>query len=344
MAGAVALLSTAACDMPTAAPIVEQRWVVPGETSRIAVATLLPSGVSILPDSSGFTLSAAMATVARPLSADCALCVSGNGLTGPKPALLVNASMSSVLASDISSATLTGGSLAFSVTNNYNFDPLRPNGNAAPYGSAVITVSNGLTVLGTMTLDGSAHALAANGGKLDVNIPLLGGISGSTPVSVSIAVNSPEGAPVLMDASRTISASAIPQNLKVANALVSVAGRTLSSSSDIDFSDVGDGIADRTQKGALLLAIENPFAVTSALTVKLQPQGGDLIVKSVPLGTGNTTQTIEFTKDELKKLFGHNVHVTISGLANSASGPVSVTPRQAVVVKTRFDLTLSVGG
>jgi len=343
-AGAVALMTMAACDLPTAAPIVEQRWIVPGATSRIAVATLLPAGVSILPDSSGFTLNAAMATVARPLSDDCALCVAGNGFTGLKPAMVINAAMSSKLASDISSATLTGGLLALSVTNNYTFDPLRPNGSVGPFGTAVVTVSNGLTVLGTVTLDGSEHSLAANGGKLDVNIPLAGGIAGATPVSVSIAVNSPEGAAVTMDASRTISANATPTNLKLTNALISVAGRTLRSTSDVDFSDVGEGITDRAQKGALLLNIDNPFALTSSLTVMLQPDGGEVMVKSVPLGTGNTLQTINFTRDELKKLFGHNVHVTISGLASATAGPVSVTPKQAVVVTTRFDLTLSVGG
>lgn len=148
----------------------------------------------------------------------------------------------------------------------------------------------------------------------------------------------------MMDANRTISANATPTNLKVTNALISVAGRTLSSTSDMDFSNVGDGIAERSRKGALLLNIDNPFAVTSALSVKLQPEGGDLIVKSVPLGTGKTTQSIDFSREELKKLFGHKVHVTISGLANASAGPVSVTPKQAVVVTTRFDLTLSVGG
>lgn len=343
-AAAVALLATAGCDLPTVAPIVEQRWIVPGETSRIAVATLLPAGVSILSDSSGFTVNADMATVARPLSADCALCVIGNGFTGLKPAMVVNASMTTQLASDISSATLTSGSIALSITNNYTFDPLRPNGSVGPFGTAVITVSSGINVLGTLTLDGSAHAIAANGGKLDVSIPLVGGISGGTPVSVSMSVNSPQGAAVAMDASRTITANATPTNLKVANALISVAGRTLTSTSDVDFSDVGDGIADRTQKGALLLNIDNPFAVTSTLSVRLQSEGGELIVKSVPLGTGRTSHSIEFSREELKKLFGHNVHVTISGLASASAGPVSVTPKQAVVVTMRFDLTLSVGG
>lgn len=338
------LIAATACDVPTAAPIVEQRWIVPGETSRIAVASLLPAGVSILPDSSAFTLNGDMATVTRILSDDCAECAAANGVMGTKPAILVHASMSSSLSSDISAATLTSGSLALNVTNNYTFDPLRPNGNVAPYGTATITVSNGGTVLGTMVIDGATQALPANGGKLNVNIPLAGGVSGTTPVSVSMSVNSPEGTPVTMDATRTISANATPTNLRVTNALISVAGRTLSSTSEVDFSDVGETIADRTQHGALLLNIENPFMVTSALSVKLSPDSGAAIVKSVALGTGNTTRSIEFSKDELKRLFGRKVTITISGPADASSGTISVSPKQAVVVKTRFDLTLSVGG
>lgn len=344
IASATALLGASACDMPTSAPILEQRWIVPGETSRITVASLLPSGVSILPDSSGFTLSGGMATIARPLSDDCSLCVQADGMLGLKPALVVNASLNSSVAADVSQATLMGGSLMLNITNNYTFDPLRPNGNAAPYGTATITVSNGGTTLGTMTVNGATQSLTANGGKLALNIPLAGGISGSTPVSVTVKLNSPEGTAVTMDASRTINANATPMNLKISNALVSVAGRTLTSTSDVDFSDISETISDRAQKGALLLDIQNPFDVTSQLRVTLAPDNGDPIVKSVALATGNTTRSIDFTQDELKRLFGHNVKVTISGPAHSQSGNVTVSPTQAVVVKTRFDLSLSVGG
>jgi hypothetical protein len=343
--GAVALVALTGCDLPpTSAPIIEQRWIVPGETSRITVASLLPSGVAILPDSSGFTLSAAQATVTRTLAQDCAECSATQGITVKKPALLVNASLSSSLASDVSSATLTGGSLAVTITNNYLFDPIRPNGNVAPYGTATIIVSNGGTTIGTLVVDGATHALTANGGQLNLNVPLAGPVSGSTPVSVSMRVNSPEGTPVQMDANRTLSVNATPTNLKVSNASVAVVGRTLTSTTNVDFSDIEGGIADRTSKGALLLNIENPFDVTSTLTVQLRPDGGDPINKTVTLATGSSERRIEFTKEELQQLFGHNVTITINGPASSASGTISVSPKQAVVVKTRFDLSLSIGG
>ncbi|MGV3709377.1 MAG: hypothetical protein ACO1Q7_11090 [Gemmatimonas sp.] len=341
----VALVALAGCDLPpTSAPIIEQRWIVPGETSRITVASLLPSGVSILPDSSGFTLSAAQATVTRTLAQDCAECSATQGSTTKKPALLVNASLASSLAADISSATLTGGSLAVTLTNNYLFDPLRPNGNVAPYGSATITVSNGGTTIGTLVVDGATHALVANGGQLNLSVPLSGPVSGSTPVSVSVRMNSPEGTAVHMDANRTLSVNATPTNLKVANATVAVVGRTLTSTTDVDFSDIDGGISDRTQKGALLLSIENPFDVTSTLQVQLRPDGGDPINKTVALVAGSSERRIEFTKEELQQLFGHRVTISITGPAASASGSISVSPKQAVVVKTRFDLSLSVGG
>lgn len=338
------LLASAACDVPTSAPIIQQRWIVPAQTSRITVASLLPSGVSILPDSSGFTLTAGSSNVTRQLSDDCTQCTVNNGLMGIKPAMTVTASTSSVLAADIASATLTGGSIALNITNNYTFDPLRPNGNAAPYGTATITVSNGSTVLGSVEINGATQSLVANGGVLNVNVPLSGVVSGATPVSVMMSVVSPEGTPVAMDASRTIAVVATPVNLKVARANVSLAGRTLSSSSTFDLGNIDDAIIKRIEGGALQLNVDNPFILTSALTVRLQPDGGAAITKQVTLDVGATSPSIAFTKDELHALVGHKVTVTMSGSASSPTGTVSVQPKQAVAVVSHFDITLSVGG
>jgi hypothetical protein len=343
LSGLLALSLGAACDIPTEAPIIDQRWVVPSQTSRISVANLLPAGVSILADSSGFTVSAATASVTRPLSADCAACAAGNGFTGPKPAFTATATMSTSLPVDIGSATLTGGSLVLNVTNNYTFDPLRPNGASAPFGNAVITVTNGSTSLGTTTIDGSTTALNANGGTLSLTIPLAGTISGATPVAVTVTVNSPAGGAVLMDASRTISVTATPTNLKVASANVSVAGRSLSSSTSFDLTGVSSTITDHVLAGAMLLTVVNPFTVTSNLTVTLQPSGGAAIVKNVTLGVGTTTQSIQFTQNEIKALLGHNLSITYTGAATATAGPVNISPKQAVVVTSKLDISLELG-
>src|SRR5947208_1754771 len=94
-AAATAVLG--ACTIPTDAPVTDVRWVVPAPTTRIAVASVLPAGVSILPDSSAFAIIVPPTTVTRQLSQDCAACVAANGLTVPKPAFQANASAATAL-------------------------------------------------------------------------------------------------------------------------------------------------------------------------------------------------------------------------------------------------------
>lgn len=348
LAGGMPLALLAACGLPTEvpkAPIIDVRWVVPTQSTRITVANLLPSGVTILSDSSGFTVSAANASITRALSLDCATCVALLGLSAPKPAFVASASASTSLPVDIVSATLlTGGTLQINVTNNYTFDPLKPNGASAPFGYVVITVSNGATVLGKDSVDGATIPLPSNGGTLARSIPLAGTISGSSPVTVLMTLNSPAGSSVLMDASRTISVTATPTNLKVASANVAVANRQVNSSSTIDLAGVDSMIINHVQNGSLLFTIVNPFTVTGTLSAKLTPQGGATITKTVALATGNSTAKIDFTTAELRSLLGHSVTLTYTGAVNATAGAVSISPKQAVVVTTRLDINLEVGG
>ena len=117
----------------------------------------------------------------------------------------------------------------------------------------------------------------------------------------------------------------------------------MSSSTTINLADVDSTIITHVQRGALVLAIVNPFAVTGSLTVKLTPQGGATITKVVPLALNTSTATISLEGPELRSLLGHSVTVSYSGSV-SAIAPVSVSPRQAVVVTSRLDVALQVGG
>lgn len=347
LALAMPLALLAACGLPTEvpkAPILDLRWVVPSQTTRITVANLLPSGVTILPDSSGFTVSAAIASVTRTLSLDCSACVATNGLIAPKPAFVATPSTTTSVPADISSATLTGGTLQVVFNHNYTFDPLRPSvAPASAKGYAVITVSNGTSVIGRDSIDGATTALPANT-PLTRSIPLSGTISGSSPVTVSVSLKSPLGDPVLIDASRTMSVTATPTNLKVASANVAVVNRQVNSSSTFDLAGVDSTIINHVQSGSLLLAMVNPFTVTGTLTAKLTPQGGATITKTVALATGSSTARIDFSNAELKSLLGHSVALTYTGAVNSTAGTVNVSPKQAVIVTTRLDITLEVGG
>ena len=345
--GAMPLVSIVACGLPTEvpkAPLIDERWVVPTQSSRIAVGSLLPNGVTVLPDSSGFTVAIPNSTITRTLSQDCSACVATNGLTAPKPAFVAIASLSSSLPVEITSSALVGGTLQVVMSHNYTFDPLRPNAAAsAAKGYAVITVSNGTTVIGKDSIDGATTAFSPNT-SVTRSIPLTGAITGSSPVTASVVVNSPLGDPVLIDASRTLTATSSAVGLKVASANVTVVGRQFNSTSSIDLSGVDKTVTDHVQSGALLLTLVNPFAVTSTLTVTFSPQGGTNITRTVPLATGNSTVRIDFSAAELKSLLGHKVSLAYTGAVTPTTGSVTISPRQAVIITTRLDVSLQVGG
>jgi hypothetical protein len=284
-------------------------------------------------------------TVTRSLGQDCAQCALLNGLSVPKPAFSANASSSSSLPSDIVAATLTGGALAITVQNGFNFDPLRPSASARGY--VITTITNGSVVIGRDSVDGANAALPA-GGSLTRTVPLSGSVSSAVPVTVSMVINSPAGDPVQMDASRFIVATATPTGLKVATANVAVLNRQVNTISSIDLASVDSAITNKVQSGGLVLSITNPFQVAGILNLRLTPDGGAPINKTVTLSIASaaTTQRVDFSKSELRALLGHTVTMTIAGAvtSNGSNGSTSVSPKQAVVVTSRLDLNIEVGG
>ena len=197
----VALAALAACEIPTAIPQVDERFIAPPQSTTIGVASLLPAGVRLTPDSSAFIVDLPRASLARPLSADCPACAASNGTSVAKPAFVATVALSAALPADIVSAELTAGGVQLVVQNNYTFDPLRPSATAR--GFVVVTVMNGAVVLGRDSVNGATAALPA-GGTLVRNIALSGVINGSSPVTVTLRLVSPAGDPVQMDAGRTL--------------------------------------------------------------------------------------------------------------------------------------------
>ena len=345
---AAILVSAAACGLPTSipdAPIVDVRWVVPSQSARVTVDNLLPSTVAIsVPDSAGFNISASAASVTRTLSQDCSACVALNGLTAPKPAFVATASATTNLPAEISAATIIAGSLQVQVKNGYTFDPLRANPTAgSPNGYAVVTVSSGTSVIGKDSVNGATTALPA-GTTLTRTIPLLGAITGTQPLTIAMSMNSPQGEARPIDASKTLVVTSTPSGLKVANVTVIVTNKTVSSTSSADLASIDSTIINHVQGGALIVSIANPFTAAGTLTVKLTPAGGAAITKTIVLAAGNTTPApIVLSKDELKSLLGHVVAIAYSGVVNSPA-PINVSPKQVVVITTKLDLSLQLGG
>ena len=137
--------------------------------------------------------------------------------------------------------------------------------------------------------------------------------------------------------------TATPTNLRVASANVAVANRSVTSSTTIDLADIDSTITNRVTGGALLLSMTNPFNVAGTLQVRLTT-GATTVTKSVALTSGSSSPSVTFTQSELRSLLGRVVTLTFSGAVSSTSGTVNVSPKQAVVVTSRLDLSLEVGG
>jgi hypothetical protein len=339
--GIALLVLAGACELPTSVPRIEQRWLVPAQSTRIAVSNLLPAGVGILPDSSAFTVNVSAVTVTRSLAQDCAACVAANGTTTPKPAFTAMASAGSSLPAGIVSATLTGGVLQLVATNNYNFDPLRPSATARGYAVAVVT--NDGVQIGKDSVNGADVAFPP-GGTLTRNISVSGAVTSNAPAVVQITLFSPDGDPVAMDASRTIVVTVTPSGLTVASASVSVSNKAVSSVTTMDLSGIDESITKRVDAGALQLDVDNPFNVAGTLTLQFSPSGGQPLSRSVALVSGISHPVISFTQAELQQLLGHTVTLTLSGPVSSTGGAVAVSPKQTVVVTTRLDISLHTGG
>ena len=339
--GPLALLALVSCDLPTAAPIYDTLWEVPGKSSSISVNTLLPSGVQLSSDGSAFqvNVSPSSVSVGRSLGQDCGPCAILNGITAPKPAFSGSGNAVVALPSGLVSAALVRDTLTLTINNGYNFDPLRPSATARGY--LLVDVKSGSTTIGRDSIDGAVTPLAPNA-TLQRKIPLSGTINGANGIQVNTMINSPAGDPIAIDVGRTITVSGSVGAFFVSSAQVSIANQPVSASpSDLDLSGVDSTITKRLGGGSLLLKIDNPFNVAGNLSVTFA--GASMpIQKSLTLSGGTTTPTIPFTKDELAAMFGRKVFVGFSGSVNGAT--VVVAPNQAVSVSSRLQVALTVGG
>lgn len=334
---AVCALLAAACDVPTGLPRWDTSWSVPARAVTVAVAQILPSGVTVAPDSGAFLVALSPVATAVRLSDQCAECRLVDGFTAPKPAFRFSTTMRTPLPANVTAGTLAAGTrVDLRVVNGLTFDPLRPS-SAGASGYLLLVVRSGATVLARDSVDGAAVALPANGGTLARAITLGGGaVAGE--VAAEVTVYSPAGDPVRMDASRQVSVTATPSPLRVTQAQVAVRGVRVSESSTTDL-DVPAAVTERVRGGRLVLDVADPFGARGTLEIRASAPGAD-VRRTLQLTGRDARYEIALTEAELRSLFGATVTFTVSGPVSTAA-PITVTPRQVVRIGTRLDFTLA---
>lgn len=340
--GALAL--TASCDVPTGIPHWQETWNLPAKATTISVASLLPAGVAVMPDSSAFRVDVAPTSATRRLGQDCSDCAAANGTTAPKPAFSMTIADSSALPGGLASATLAGDTLTVTIANGLDFDPLRPSATAA--GRLLLTVLSGTTTLARDSVDGATTAIPA-GGTLVRRIPLSGTLSGADGIRIAATLDSPAGDPVLIDSSETVTVTASTGNLLVSNAQVKVQNQDVSAVPlSLDFSGIGNSVSSRVQSGTLDLAITNPFTVQGPATLYFTgtASSGQKIALTKTLllpSAASSTASVSFATTEVQQLLGAKVSLQLGAVLSAPSGLVTVTPRQAVGLSTRFEIVVN---
>lgn len=344
----VGLLST--CDIPTDAPKLEQKWVVPITDTSIEVAELLPDFVSLNEDSTAFTVEVDPITFQETLGNLCAGCAGLDGLTVPKPPFTESFHESVDLPNDVESAQVLEGKVVVVARNLFSFDPLRPPG--GDRGTVTLALRDGALggpVLDEVVINGDDTSFGP-GETLSRDLEYSGPVSST--IFVTMAVNSPAGGPepgnwVLVDLDDQIQITATPETLEAESAEIDVAGEVFGLGvTELDVEDISKDMVDKIQTGSFLMDIVNPWSVGAVLTLTINgPTMGApvVLIASVPAGPVSSIE-VELSRAELQAFLGEpGVIMTGQGTVAQDAGTVTLTPGQIMLIDTKLDLVLLIG-
>lgn len=346
----------AACDIASfiqdPQPILEQTWSIPVDSASVSVASIVPPGIGITPDSSAFQVPVSGTSFSRRVGDDCAACQTLNGTNAIKPNFVVSTGSSTTLPTDVVSGALVGGLVNVQVTNNLSFDPLRVKTNApastnpTQQGRMVIVIRSGSLVVGKDSLNGVTTAFAP-GAVLTRPITLqTGNITNALSVDL-VLTSPPSDNNVFINANGTIAASAAVPDLRIALIRMNVVNRTLASvaGDSIELKGLPESVTKHVQSAALEMTITNPFNVTGNLIAAFG-YGTGQITKTLSLPTGvDQIRTVSLDSTEMSNLFGsaEKIALSVSGAVNSAA-PIDVTPRQIITISNRLIMVIRLGG
>lgn len=303
---AVVVLS--GCDLPTEAPIFEQTWALPLSESVVAAEDIAPA--SLTPVAGGFAVSVDPADWNETLGTMCgAPCQALNGLVAPVPAFLDTLSSTAGLPADIGLVHVAESSVYVLVTNALGFDPTENGGSVRVQ---ALDASGGL--LGSSTIDGSTGL--PDGTSQAVTFTLGEGPFDGTFL---VVVDVPGGQSALIDTSGTLTVQATTTSLVVRGARLTTISQSVAFGPDGLDIDVGDGIREGLQSGAVELAVTNPWSVSLNGYLDFGPVRKTL---AIPAAAASAVR-LDFSGAELQSMLGGS-SVTLVGSATADGTNVDI--------------------
>ena len=370
LAAAAGGMLVAGCDIPTAPPIVEQRWALVAAETTLGVEDLLPAGaislgvedsvpdggsrlpapgraaressaVSCAPTAAAgevvsgegsITVSAAPICVAWTLAELCPACSVGQPLV-----LDTVRQRSWTLPEEVVSARISGGQVTLTLDHDLEFTPLRANE------LQIVAVSTGAGAVQQQELllrwvlqedlePGTAVIFSHDFGGNPVTV------NGGIRLQFTIATIADGAGQPVTDLGRVIRARAEVRSVTIDSAVVRVDDLDLGGEPqqfDLGEQDEVDELVKRIQAGSTTATISNDFPVGVSGTFTL----GDT-TRTIAVEPGATTEvTISYTREELRELLSGPVTYSWTGSVTNA-GEHRFDASMRITIRVRIDITL----
>ena len=370
LAAAAGGMLVAGCDIPTAPPIVEQRWALLAAETTLGVEDLLPAGaislgvedsvpdggsrlpapgraaressaVSCAPAAAAgevvsgegsITVSAAPICVAWTLAELCPACSVGQPLV-----LDTVRQRSWTLPEEVVSARISGGQVTLTLDHDLDFTPLRANE------LQIVAVSTGAGAVQQQELllrwvlqedlePGTAVTFSHDFGGSPVTV------SGGLRLQFTLATGAGGSGQPVTDLGRVIRARAEVRSVTIDSAVVRVDDLDLDGEPqqfDLGEQDEVDELVKRIQVGSATATISNDFPVGVSGTFTL----GDT-TRTIAVEPGATTEvTISYTREELRELLSGPVTYSWTGAVTNA-GEHRFDASMRITIRVRIDITL----
>ena len=362
MAAAVLL---AGCDIPTAAPIVEQRWILTAAQTTLGVEDLLPEGRVALAVSDSLRAAAngsengaesdpcaaPPSSVGEVIAGEGSIAVSVETMCfqwtvqelcpdcsvgEPIPALDTVQEQTWRLPPEVASVHISSGTVELALEHDLGFTPIRAGE------LQVVAVSIGSGAVAEQEL---------------LRLPLDRDLVAGTPVSFSVDFSQQpvtvtgglklrfemdaagSGAQeVITDLADTIEARATVQSLTIDSAVLRVIDLALGGEPqefDLGDTDDVDELLERFQEGTASVTIRNGFPVAISGTVTL----GDTERAVAVEAGGTTTVSISYSQAELQELLDGTVTYSWTGAVTS-DGEQTFTADMKLTISVQIDVTL----
>jgi hypothetical protein len=328
LAGTSYCLLLLGCNIPTALPTLEQRWILPLEQIKIGVVQLLPAGIQLGDGTlevnvDTFSTSASLNTL-------CSNCAALNGSTATVPGFTSFFSGSVNLPDNISSVEISSGSLEVAVTNGFSFDPLAGGGVI----TATISDGQGGSQLAEVVFEDSLDPASTVTQSLSIGSARVG-----TTIFASIEITSPGGQIAPIDTNEQLSVDIMGTALILSAGTVSIERHSVEIDTIIlDLEHIGSELTEKIVNGSVIFDVVNPFGASASGNINIGSTS-----KSFTINESGTSRTeISYTGNELRSFLGKK-GVTLSLSATVSGSSITVKPGQELTISSQIDCIIRIG-